>query len=293
MRGKDPAELSDKLSRKYKVVADFLTDNKLKVNDDKTHLLVMTTRQKRRFVDTSNVQIETPTAIIKPSNVERLLGAQVHQDMRWVEHIVDNDQSLIKSLNLRLGALTKISRIASFKTRKSIANGIFMSKLIYLMPLWSGCEDYLVKCLQVVQNKAARTVARLNIFTPTKTLMKVCGWMSVRQLLAYHSMVLLQKTLASQTPVYLYKKLTVGGDFSYKTRQASSCPPGFSFTVSHPIDSGAVRQSTGSKKGLSKHGWCWNSVEMYNKLPPDIRLEKKLPNFKKRLKEWIGLNVAL
>jgi hypothetical protein len=151
----------------------------------------------------------------------------------------------------------------------------------------------LVKCLQVVQNKAARTVARLNIFTPTKTLMKVCGWMSVRQLLAYHSMVLLQKTLASQTPVYLYKKLTVGGDFSYKNRQASSCPPGFSFTVSHPIDSGAVRQSTGSKKGLSKHGWCWNSVEMYNKLPPNIRLEKKLPNFKKRLKEWIGLNVAL
>ena len=60
MRGKDPAELSDTLSRKYKVVADFLTDNKLKVNEDKTHLLVMTTRQKKRFVNTNNVQIETP-----------------------------------------------------------------------------------------------------------------------------------------------------------------------------------------------------------------------------------------
>jgi hypothetical protein len=48
-----------------------------------------------------------------------------------------------------------------------------MSKLIYLMPLWSGCEDYLVMCLQVVQNKAARTVAKRNIFKPTRTLMKV------------------------------------------------------------------------------------------------------------------------
>jgi hypothetical protein len=293
VRGKDPAELSDTLSRKYKVVADFLTDNKLKVNDDKTHLLVMTTRQKRRFVNTNNVQIETPTAIIKPSNVERLLGAQVHQDMRWVEHILDSDQSLVKSLNLRVGALSKISKLTSFKTRKTIASGIFMSKLIYLMPLWSGCEDYLVKCLQVVQNKAARTVANLNIFTPTRTLMKVCGWMSVRQLLAYHSLVLLQKTLVSQTPVYLYKKLTVGGDFSYKTRQAATCPPGFSFTVTHPTDSGAVRQESGAKKGISKQGWCWKSVQLYNTLPPDLRLERKLPNFKKRLKEWIGMNVAL
>ena len=87
--------------------------------------------------------------------------------MRWLEHILESDKSLVKALNLRLGALKKIY-MASFKTRKSIANGIFMSKLIYLMPLWSGCEEYLV-------NKAARTVARMNIFTPTKTLMKACG----------------------------------------------------------------------------------------------------------------------
>ena len=39
VRGQDPGILSEKLSRKYKVVADYLTDNKLKVNDDKTHLL--------------------------------------------------------------------------------------------------------------------------------------------------------------------------------------------------------------------------------------------------------------
>ena len=92
------------------------TNNKLKVNDEKT------TRQKRRFINTNNVQIETATAIIKPSNVERLLGAQVHQNIRWVEHILDSDQSLVKSLNLRGGAPSKIIKLASFKTRKTIAS---------------------------------------------------------------------------------------------------------------------------------------------------------------------------
>ena len=57
------------------------------------------------------------------------------------------------------------------QTMKMIGTGIFMSKLIYLMPLWGGCEDYLVRALQVVQNKAARSITKLNIYTPTKMLL--------------------------------------------------------------------------------------------------------------------------
>ena len=133
VRGEDQGELSDKLTHKYNVMAEFLTANKLKVNDDKTHLLVMSTRQKRQSRDTSNITINTPTATITPSVVERLLGAQVHQDMHWKEHILDNKEALLKSLTTRATAIMKISKLSSFKTRKMIANGIFMSNLIYSM----------------------------------------------------------------------------------------------------------------------------------------------------------------
>ena len=292
VRGKNPDQLSDTLTKKYKVMADFLTDNKLKVNDDKTHLLVMTTRQKRRFVNTNSVKIQTPTAIISPSKVERLLGVQVHQDMRWVEHILENENSLVKSLNQRLGAIKKLANMISFKTRKSVATGIFMSKLIYLMPLWAGCEDYLIKSLQVIQNKAARSIARVSYISPTKTVLKTCGWMSVRQLLAYHSLMLLHKTLVNKSPVYLYNKLTASGSFVYNTRQAATCPPGFSFTVSHPTVNGTVRQASGSMLDISKQGWCWRSVQLYNTIPDHLRLEKTLLIFKKMLKEWIELNIT-
>ena len=293
VKGKDPEELSEKLSRKYKVMFDYLTDNKLKVNDDKTHLLVMTTRQKRRFVDTSSVTITTPTAIISPSKVEKLLGVPIHQDMRWVEHVLDGNESLVKALNKRLAALKKIGQVASFKTRKAIANGVFMSKLIYVMPLWSGCEEYLVRSLQVVQNKAARVVARLNIFTPTKDLMLACGWMSVRQLLVYHSLVLLYRVVQMQMPFYLFSKVKAGGEFSYRTRQAAVCPPGFSFEVDHPTDSGSIRPGFYPTLELAKQSWCTRSIEIFNSLPTSLKLEKKLINFKKRLKQWTKLNVPI
>jgi hypothetical protein len=73
--GSDSVELSEKHSHKCSVLADFLTPNKLKVNDEKTHLLVMSTRQKRAHRDTSTLSINTPTAIITPSEVQKLLGA--------------------------------------------------------------------------------------------------------------------------------------------------------------------------------------------------------------------------
>ena len=34
-----------------------------------------------------------------------------------------------------------------------LANGLFLSKLAYGMPVWGGCEDYLVRSLQIVQKR--------------------------------------------------------------------------------------------------------------------------------------------
>ena len=265
-QGSDPTELSDKLSEKYGKIADFLTANKLKVNDEKTHLIVMSTRQKRRYRDTTNITIRTPTAIIQPSEVERLLGAQVHQDLHWKEHLLTSDDSLLKSLVKREGALRKISRIASFKTRKMIANGIYISKLIYLMPVWMGCEDYLVRALQVSMNKVARIVTKLDIYTPTSVLMKQCGWLTVRQLMVYHSLMLLHKTLKFRTPEYIFQKVTFQEQQGYNTRQAAD--------YMTALVSAGVTERAGVRNcqlEITKNSWCWASVKIYNKLPPDLR----------------------
>ena len=285
VQGSDPDELSLKLTQKYTALAEFLTANKLKVNDDKTHLLVMSTRQKRQYRDTNSITINTPTAVITPSKVERLLGAQVHQDMNWKEHVLENDDSLLKSLNRRAGALKKISSSATFKTRKMIANGIYMSKLIYLMPLWMGCEDYLINVLQVNLNKVARLVTKLDIFTPTSVLMQQCGWMPIKQLMAYHSLVLLHKILQQQSPSYLYNKVTSGSQ-DYNTRQAADAAAALA-TVG-VFDQPSVDSS---ELDLCRSSWCWASVKWYRQLPSNLHAEKKLSKFKTALKRWVASNV--
>ena len=47
--------------------------------------------------------------------------------MKWRDHNLDSDTSLVKDLNKRLGDLKKIHKKSPFKSRKLIASGIFMS----------------------------------------------------------------------------------------------------------------------------------------------------------------------
>ena len=138
----DQDVLEQKLNEKYTVMANYLGNNRLKLNDDKTHLLIMTTRQKRRLLNIT-IQINTPTEEIKPLKSEKLLGIVIQEDLKWSEYILNNEKSLVKQLTSRLSALRLISGIASFKIRLMIANGIFCSKLSFQISLWGGAEDYL------------------------------------------------------------------------------------------------------------------------------------------------------
>ena len=125
---------------------------------------------------------------------------------------------MIASLNTRLGALKRILKVASFRNRKMLANGIFMSKLTSLIAQWGGCGTVLKRSLQIIQNKVARSVTRLDWSTPSEVLLQQVDWLSVNQLIFFHSVILVYKVIQTQTPKYLHKMFDT--PYTYDTRQA-------------------------------------------------------------------------
>jgi hypothetical protein len=111
----DPAELSEKLSETYKCIAEYMAANKLVINADKTHLLVMGTQAMSGA--RQQVQLRAGEHLILPSTTEKLLGCNIHQSMKWGEHLQNNEQSLMRQLTSRVNAVSKLSVNASFKTR--------------------------------------------------------------------------------------------------------------------------------------------------------------------------------
>ena len=159
----DPLILSQVLSSKYKNIEEYMVTNQLVINADKTHLLVMGSKK----MDTARhrVELQAGEHIIYPSETEKLLGCNINQNLKWKTHVQAGESSLTKQLTSRLNALQKVSAYATFETRLSAANGVFMSVLDYLLPLWGGCQGYLLKEVQVLQNRAARQVTKFSWYT--------------------------------------------------------------------------------------------------------------------------------
>ena len=144
----------------YDAVASFLTSSLLQVNDSKTHTMLLATSQLRKSQNLS-LTVEIGSVNQKTSQVERLLGLQVHENFKFREHLQDNEKSLIKSLNRRLNALKQIRRVTTFAQRLAIANGIFNSKVVFLISVWGGMEEYLLNSLQIIINKAMRMICNV------------------------------------------------------------------------------------------------------------------------------------
>ena len=149
-----------------------------------------------------------------------------------------------------------------------------MSVLAYLIPLWGGCEGYLLKALQVLQNRAARQVTRLSWYTPTRRLLEQCNWLSIKQLIFYHSALTVHRTRKAKTPLYLSQKLSYGHPFH--TRLAAS---------------GGIH-ITGNHGSLVQKSFLIRAAGDYNSIPSKIR-SSSLPTFKRQLKQWVKTNIPL
>ena len=84
----------------YKKISEYMIANKLVINDEKTQLVVVASRQTRNLV--SQVRLQAGDHPIIPSSTAKLLGAVVSEDAKWKHHIMGHKESLISQLAGRI-----------------------------------------------------------------------------------------------------------------------------------------------------------------------------------------------
>ena len=122
-----------------------------------------------------------------------------------------------------------------------------------------------------------RVVTRLDWCTSTKDLPSQCGWLSVNQLIFYHSVLQLHKVRLSGSPMYLYT-MHNSWSYSYRTRQA---------------ETGLVQLMGNPRLETTKNSFKWRAANQYNQLPGEIRKCSSTNSFKMKVKTWIRANVSL
>ena len=148
-------------------------------------------------------------------------------------------------------------RQADFNAKLAVATGVIQSKIQYLLPLYGGAPDYLIKAIQVQQLKAARFVCGYNSFYwSTHKLLKTCGWLSIRQQEFYSSTLLAHKIVTTSLPHNLWSELVQS--HTVRTRAASQ---------------GQIRfvDNYGGKSEFIRSSFKYIVQHYYNKIPSDMK----------------------
>ena len=262
----DPTELEEAITYNYKEIAEYMAMNRLSLNNEKTHFMILASSHNHKKHGNFGIVLNTGTESLQPTESERLLGVTVANDFTWNEHI----EEMLKSLRIRSNGLRKVCWGVNFKTRKMLATGLIMSKLTYAVQVYGSASEYLLHSLQVQQNFAARIVTGLGWGTEKKTLLGQLGWLSVKQMYVYYSLLTVFKLQQTGKPSYFKGKFKM--QFPYQTRQATN----LCFSVDETPSSEALRRS-----------FHFRSTSIWNSLPVDLRKISKLADFQSKVKSWV------
>ena len=166
-----------------------------------------------------------------------------------------------------LTGLSKVRHIVpSVGSRKTVAEGIFTSVLIYCIPLWGGGDKGDIQDLQVLQNRAAQHVLKLPRRTNRNEMFNRLDWMSVHQLVFYHTVLTVYKIRQTGEPEYLAEKMQ---NDNYR---GSLIVPATTLS-------------------LAKKSFCFRGGDSWILLPLSIRNIKMMKPFKNALKKWTKNNI--
>ena len=187
----------DKLRLHLERTVQFLNRNKLNLNQEKTTISKLMTRQKRTrtaggapelTVRNSKGQMEHIGAQV----YARLLGGNVGHNIGWTEHLIMGEKALLPRLRKQLGALKLLSKELPMRSKLLFGKQTnYKQGVLYDSGLGGGHEKILLRKVQTVINQTARFISGSNKWTRAVKLMKMCNWLNFYELVNYHSLVTL------------------------------------------------------------------------------------------------------
>ena len=258
------SEISDSLTQNCSIVKDWMLGNRLKLNADKTHLMMVGTGARLRRQE-STLEVSMDGVWLKESDEasEKLLGCYISPNLKWQRHVTE----VLSKLQSRLNALEKLKHILPVNKKKIIVEGMFTSVLSYCLPVFGGCDKSEMEALQVMQNKAARIITNSCIRTSRKELFRQTEWLTVRQLVHYHTALSTFRIRAKKEPEYLFQIMNKDNERTKKIIVPNT------------------------KLTLAMNSYCFRGSLQWNQLPEDLRSTVSLGYFKKQVKAWIRSNV--
>ena len=250
-----------------KDVKTWMTNHKLKLNDDKTEALLF--HSSRSFSDCSKpASIDICSSTIPFSPFARNLGFILSDDLTIDTHITN----ICRSAYNELRKISAIRQFLSTDVTKTLMCSFVLSRLDYANSLLANFPKKSIQRLQKVQNAAARLTLKLRKTEHTTPALKQLHWLPIEARIIYKICLHCHNFFHATSPAYFSELLTI------YTPARSLRSSQDKFLLSTPL----TRTKTYGERSFS-----YTAPTHWNSLPYDIRQQKTLHTFKKDLKTYL------
>ena len=244
----------------------WMTSNRLKLNDDKTDVMLVA-HEKTPVIDLPNV-LKVNESYIKFNDNVKNLGMILDNKFSMVPSI----NQLCKTLYFQIRNISKIRHFIPEDISKKLVTTLVLSKLDYCNSLFVGLQDYNIKRLQTAQNSAARLVKRQSKSCHITPLLRELHWLPVHARIHYKICLYVYKCLNNLAPLYLSSMI----EMYAPTRSLRSS------------DEKSILKTT--KFNYCHYGcrsFSFQAPKLWNALPKHIRDSQSIEIFKKNLKHHL------
>ena len=251
-----------------------MSEDKLKLNPDKTEFIVFGAKDRYKWLSDS-FPVNILGNCLSPTDVVRNLGVLFDAKFCFSNHV----NSVIKSCFISLRDLHRIRRFLSVDTSVVIANALVSSHLDYCNSLFrSSLSSRNAARLQYVQHALARFVTGVSKYTHITSTLRTLHWLPIRQWIIFKTLVLVYKYLTTGLPKYLAPYLPL-----YKSAMNTRRSNPQNLFLQVPSYCASIHKS----KVHFNNSFSYDAPKLWNDLPCDIRSAQNLSSFKSRLKTYL------
>ena len=261
-RPSDCAALVRSMELNLSCLSKWFCKNGMRVNPDKTQLIVLGTRQN---VQTSPVSIQFMGSTVVNSPSVKNLGIVFDQHMTFASHVDD----VVRRCTGVLIGLCNCRHSLPQQILVTLVQALVISTVRYGISVYGSCNRTQMARIQRLLNFGARVIAGRRKRDHVSDVLRDLDWLSARNLHVYHSLMLLKRIIDTGQPDVLCDQLVTRGDVHMReTRQARQ------------FHTPSIRSESGRRR------FMYSAVNSFNELPQNIR-EKNMLSFKTELRQHL------
>ena len=236
------------------VIVKWFSDNFLKLNDDKCHLMIFGEKSTEATVSIGN-------SMINESDYEKLLGVTFDKKLSFKKHVED----LSKKANQKLHALARLSNYIDPIKSEILMNSFIRSQFNYCPLVWMFHDRTTNSKLNRIHERALRLVCK-DSESELEKLKKKYG--TIHQ----HNLQLLMteifKTKNNLNPTFM-KNIFTERNMQYSLRNENH------------LRLPKVKTTTYGIENIQYRG-----CHLWSSLPSEIKDSNTLAEFKRKIKSW-------